>query len=493
MDFEAILDRFRQLVENRLSEGKPSHGEGKLLRVVSNPALTLLTAVNEVEATNEFKDLVRACEGKFSGEHHSRTGPTVGEGEWRDAVKNLLRRSGFYKAASTGTPTVNEQLNSTFVEAFSARPKTTTYLIPLELVSFKLNRIEGGGFEICRFSKRDLNAMLQTQEAEAFYPTAVWDTDKLRHYHFVVISDKGKRTRIGFPFEDLNIDLSDAFQITWSFTSFPKKVEEALSLVALVPWREDCWRCSTPMIDDEKHEGAFAFGVPFVASIHDDLLTNLPYARDCEDLEWDPNPEYDRPYFLCCLDAEDSERTGEFLRNLESLIQRSGGWSSLPRWMSNALGFFLKASQASEREAILWYTVTIEALLGKTESGLTSRIAERVDALGIEDEKRFKEIYDHRCALVHGRDDIDSRRIWRGDARDARKIARQALLWFLNFSAEINKIRGEVSPMKRADILDLISHRPQTWRAFAALIQELPEGFPAVATWLGTDFALKCS
>jgi len=103
--------------------------------------VTLPWVVEELESQQEFSQLVIETRSAFSGDHHSKST----EKAWRNAIHNLFCRSGYYLGLVDGKfPRANDSF-SNYCTAFNYPKVQTTYLAPLELVSFGLAISLGSG------------------------------------------------------------------------------------------------------------------------------------------------------------------------------------------------------------------------------------------------------------------------------------------------------------------------------------------------------------
>ena len=102
---------------------------------------------------------------------------------------------------------------------------------------------------------------------------------------------------------------------------------------------------------------------------------------------------------------------------------------------------------------MLWNTVAIEALLGRSEQSLTRNIGRRLEWIGVISEAEFKRLYDQRCRLVHGSVDAAKELKAGGNApserntKEVREAARRTVMWFLNFEAAKRKSRRNLAPI----------------------------------------------
>jgi hypothetical protein len=110
------------------------------------------------------------------------------------------------------------------------------------------------------------------------------------------------------------------------------------------------------------------------------------------------------------------------------------GW----HFFETALNMLVKAFFTDELEQLLWHITAIDALLGE-KGDVTEKLARRVASIlgKTEDQQTklkdsFKELYNFRSALVHGKRFDDEDPVDVGHLRKARDFARQTFIWFLD-------------------------------------------------------------
>ena len=132
----------------------------------------------------------------------------------------------------------------------------------------------------------------------------------------------------------------------------------------------------------------------------------------------------------------------------------------------------------------------VESLLGESKEALTDLLARRVAYITGKTKKErpavieaFKELYAVRSNLVHGnREILDQNKIYVGHLRKARQIARETLLWFLDWLDIVDKRFAEHacdsgSP-ERTDLLSVLDMNGGRRARVQWLIDRLPKQFP---------------
>ncbi len=200
--------------------------------------------VEEIEESSEFHTLVQATRDEFGN-----TGNYRNESAWHRAVGNVLRRSGFYinilEKKLHDAHDVSEEFEK-YVQVFKSPERKISYLAPLEYVSFEQDDIDCGHFQIKRFSRDELDAVLGNSINEIFYPWAVVDLDQITDYWFIFVQKTITVTEI-VPPANLGIKgsrlklparcrLYSRIERTYIPRPFPEPLEPVIKLLALFDW-----------------------------------------------------------------------------------------------------------------------------------------------------------------------------------------------------------------------------------------------------------------
>ena len=70
-------------------------------------------------------------------------------------------------------------------------------LAPMEFVQFPKRELKFSGFDIRKFDRNELDAIVGNDVNRVFYPYAVVDTDVLKEYWFVVVKARRRRYGVG--------------------------------------------------------------------------------------------------------------------------------------------------------------------------------------------------------------------------------------------------------------------------------------------------------
>ena len=164
------------------------------------------------------------------------------------------------------------------------------------------------------------------------------------------------------------------------------------------------------------------------------------------------------------------------------------------RWpfLKVAMGNLIKAFFTEELEQLLWHITALEALLSERGPGVTASLARRSAAIlgktkaeRKERRKQFKDLYNLRSDLVHGRK--FQKNVHRKQLFEARIMVLRVMIWFVHYLSEVSaRINtgswpGEVP--KREDILILLNLSDADRTRLSVLLNNLPNGFPAAPDW----------
>ena len=478
-ELRATFQRFVGLTQEALRSDALPIRRGNLQLVRSSPA-SLSERVESLEESGEFQALYKSVEAHLNG---------IGFGShgWKGAVGNWLRRSGLYHRVSVGEALASiDELLGGFLAELSRRESTVTHLALLEHVSFKKQRLEFERYEIVRFTKEELERLLETQVRADFFPWATLPTRELARYWWLVIREKASTDAIGSPGK-ISFSLKDLDIVPRYYTELPQAVESVVQELALFKWR--------PLWATEEDPSWRPCRIPLCLRLNDHKPT--PVSGPRADISMlDTQPEFDpytneevgeEPLILFSFSAREAESFETFLRREGTLLHRAlkTAWSK--PLAETASSFFAKAFVADGVEQLLWHITTIEALLGEPGGGSTERLARRLAAaLGTSDADRtairgtFEELYGFRSELVHGRTpkkDVLTRHLY-----EAREFARNLLRWYLRLLEHVQKAAdaaGVLGDMPdRRDILRLLDLGGDGLRKARWLLPSLPSTFP---------------
>lgn len=455
-------------------------------RLIVNPKYRLQTLVEDLETRQEFEMLVKET-----------TSTVLGDKAWPhillDAqVKNFFRRSGYYNDLYEFKEIDEELFFQHFQSALDRDSIQVRYLVPIDGINFGKQSIAFDNFAIRSFSSSELHSILQTRINDVFYPSAALPITELVDYWYLDITTCAARYRSPF---DRPIDVGNRSpNAREEFTSFPSSVENTIKRLVFYDWRggfdAELGLGLTPP-GYEPGSGWGGFAIPFILEIHDDPIEEPFAAPRVPEFPEEPwvNVETgedlgQRPSYAVDLDCPWHSHVAEFIREMdEDLLALE---RMRPRWtfVELAVSFFTKAFFVEGFQQLLWHITTIEALLGQKNRDLTETLATRVAKIAGETKndrkrikKRFKDLYDIRCRLVHGRAELLDDPVFVVHLREARYLAREVLMWFLKLSRNFRQDPQTVfaAPV-RDEILTLLDLG--TSERTAELAKWLPTKFP---------------
>jgi hypothetical protein len=433
---------------------------------------------NKIETSSEFQVLVQATRDEFDD---TKTAPdddmtptsmiraTHYESAWRHRVGNVLRRSCIYTKIlekKLGDPS-DEFKN--YVQEFKNSERKIAYLVALGYVSFEQNDIDCGYFQIKRFSRGELDAVLGNSINEIFYPWAAIELGEIKDYWFIYFEQIGPALEVDPPF--LNFDLSDdIYRVKRRYSSLPEPIESAIKPLVLFDWQ--IGRGEPSDKKEEQTTGWMRFNIPFILKVTNSFyefpfpapaLNKLDEDKIIESVTENGEEIWGRQVHIS-LGKQETESLRTFVKRTHENLQKLDFEKFEWRFFETALNFFVKAFFADGLEQLLWHITTIEALLGEDSAGLTEKLARRVAAIcGKTKEKailrkKFKKLYTFRSNLVHGNE--FKKDVYWGHLREARDFARQTLVWFLEFLVMIqdgiSQSRGNIKEPKRNLLLNLL-------------------------------------
>ena len=460
----------------------------------------LRALVKQLEDGHEFSALLEATRSEFrSDDWHSAKGASW----WRDPIRNFFRRTGYYTDTLFKGSDTSRDLFQRYEEAFQRRSVQTTYLAPMEFVQFAKRELKFSGFEIRRFDRKELDKFVGNDVNRVFHPHAVVDTAVLQEYWFIVVKAEEEVRRWGV----LTISKEDMGWVSPKYTDFPPPIERVLAPLVLFDW---VGNPQAPLTYSGQDGSPFGFNIPFVIPVDDNDLQQPKSAPDCSTLKSygikhvDPDTEEEYKGHFVVFDLNESrvvaferciKRADECLGNLEKKHRDSDSTYRDTHWpfLKVAIGNLIKAFFTEDLEQLLWHITALEALLGE-ERGIRKSIAKRSAAIlgttkterkGLK--KQFEDLYDLRCALVHGRqfkEDVHRKQLF-----EARMMAMRVTIWFVHYLGEMaarikeESWQGEVPD--REDLVILLDRRSRNadQKRLQAILNDLPTGFPAAPDW----------
>ena len=413
--------------------------------------------------------------------------PPKSEGRWKWSVQTFFKRSGFY--IQTGGVSFDQQrLFSVYCEAFDRRESNVRYLAPIELVEFAMPRIDCGFFEIRKFSKAELDKLLETEVNRVFYRYALGNTSRLSDYWFLVVDEAEDTHPVS---TRITVDLSGLGSVFPSYSLPPAPVERALRVLALFDWQ-----LATPRFDDPPG-GWTRPDFPLVIRSSDDLLRQPWTVPDLSVLETETRgdlqgEEFEVPAVYAEVEKEACDRLEDFCRRVGRVLRK---FAPDHRWHFFEVGmtYLVRGFLTRGLDQHLWHVTALEALLGGgVNEPIRSTVGKRLGAILGETRsaqktirKRFNALYDLRCDLVHGKRLVSS--VAGGDLAETRALSRSTGLWFAHCLHAIEseaQANPSASLPKRSELLTMLDLAEDQRDRIAQLLRSLPASFPRIREWL---------
>lgn len=293
--------------------------------------------------------------------------------------------------------------------AFERTKASRMYLCPLDKAG-DLPEVKFGPNRIARLTAADLEELIDLPRLRRVNATWVFDAKRFSEFTWLVVEQTYPLDRV--PAERA-IPLLFERSRDWGAIEphrqrFPAAVEDALFAILLAPWEDwtnvpkGYWR---------------GFDMPWVYEINDDIFVRPQRPPSPDTLSWDPP----------ILNEEGEEVFGTEWPEQWELIPgvKVSDWLNDSRWIEvmRALEtplfatpiahFFVKAFLEDPLDEFLAHMLTIEAALGlrsdydrrRDRRSATERVATRLSALLADQAQgeRYGELFDLRCAYLHGR------------------------------------------------------------------------------------------
>ena len=456
-----------------------------------NRELELQTSLDALERSKEFHAFVEAVRTAVIADEYHMGGISF----WEQAVRNALRRSGYYYGFFAGRVASSQTVLKRVLRAFEPHDINITYLAPMEYVCMEVPQIACRNFSIRKFTQAELDDLLKTEICGLFYPRAVINTGFLCSYWFIVVKEKRSLRPIG----KIGGDFGSIGKVTLQYSPYPA-LEKVLNSLVMYNWLPD-WANYERRGKGKKRtewKGWLGFKIPFVIRITDNILDSPRPAPNLEQLETEPyfdphtNEELgEKPSWYINLDKEQTRALERCITTVDTMLGKVESLGPSSSFLRRGQGFLVKGFFTKGLEQLLWHMTALETLFGENRPGLTQLIAQRVAlVLGETKDQRtaikrqFTELYELRSNLVHGSElKIE---IWQGHLKDARDLARCSLLWFLSFMVEISKAARHSSIAmlpERKELLAVLDSRSEAIVGLARILQSVPPSFPAVDAW----------
>ena len=439
--------------------------------------------LGEVESSGELKGLVAVTEAATPPDYFRYMG--------EPAVKNFFRRSGIYNQLREGhVPDVAPALEQ-YRAAFSRTSMRRTYIAPLDFLHMKGQVMRFQTFELRKFSESELALFLGEAINRTYYKDAVLNLDNLHNFWWLLC-------HVESPLQCKPHDDGELDSRVHMYLTPHREIETPLKFLALYNW------LINPMLVDYFGDGVPGLTwtpprVPFVISVHDNLLQDPPAIQvDLNQLllatiRVEDTSEYmDGPLDYWDFEEQESAAFEAFLRRTEAMVLSI---AELPDWrfVITAIDYLLKAFVSKGKEQLIWHITALESLLGQKGEALTDSIGRRVAQITASDEKarrearkKFRELYNFRCDIVHG--NSAEKELLCHHLNQARYFARDTTMWFLSFLTVLREKWSSEDPGRplpgRRDLLCLLDMSPVARAGIGGFARALPPDFPNVATWL---------
>jgi len=465
----------------------PKEGDQKIRIAHIDRSFWLRSICKNIEGSREFNNLVSdfsvACGGKPVKK--------VEKGSWvsmeQNAIQNFFRRSKLYLKIAEGKSINIDNYFEQLCSAFNERQVKVIRLWLLDSVYFSESIIDFGNFKIQRFSKEELDALVDNQLNHIFYPFAELGTDILSHYWF--IREESSENIKGIDYV-IPISFDEVFRVP---RNFPDRV---IQLLALFDWEEVGIGGYQDKFDE--HAGWEAFSTPIAIGITDNVFASPHPSPDLSKLEFFPFPTgpdgeiVEGPQFYHHIGKGQLERLKEIVEKSQEFLQSIDLKECNWEFLDIAMGYLAKAFFAEGLEQLLWHMTVLEALFGE-KNKVMEPIRKRLGYIFGKTNKerkaignKFDELYDFRSGLVHG-NKYEKRAYW-GHLREARKLARKSLLWFLTYLSAIHQeLAREQKPLrdypKKEEIQTMLDFNKEALQRIGFLIEKLPMNFPNINIW----------
>jgi hypothetical protein len=434
---------------------------------IDHKAMLKYLVEEELEKLPEFKALVEETKVSFATDEKKYFL------EWN--AQNFFRRHGLYVTAFEGQPLQIDVALTAYKEAFQRHEMQRVYLVLLEGVEFTKDVLECGSFQIRRFSRTELARILQNDINAIFFERAATDLNELEDYWFIHISET-------VPISDLWSEpiINIGSEVSRRYTKFPETVERVFQQFAFYNWQS---LHSKYLEDDDDDKGWSSPKISFFIEVTDHVLDSPKSLPLLPSFETEPvfHPETgeengERQAIWIDLTEDEEEKLELLMLKTGKLLAKyPTEWT----FIEIALGYFVKAFFSEGLEQLLWHITTIEALVGENKRNNTESMAKRLASILSSSEDDFRELYDFRCDLVHGKQ--PEKTAYRRHLREGRDLARRAILWFLHYLDFIQTEAAEsgFDLPERKRLLKLVDDP-----GAGSSGMTFPTGFPKVQEWI---------
>ena len=470
--FHNYISVFQLLIEKH----QENKNKVKCFEITAGEREKLLFFVNEAEGKREFEEIVKITDFNFP--NYNEWG--VGE----NSVHNFFCNSGFYIDLFKGKTPDNNKLYDSYCKEFKKKDYNIKLFVMMEFIGFAEESMGFDSFQIRKFSTKELNTILRNEINEIFFPRAYIDVselNKFEKYYFIYLSapcDIVRPDRFIYP-------SGVPEPVPRNYSDYPKALETILKYLTLFDWKHtpDGWMLSSH---------GFNFNIPVFLQISENLLYSPTTIPDFSPLETTPvlgsedvNEPIEIPDIRFDFDRTETIQFRKFINNVKNILDNLSIEGNNWEFIDVAQEYLIKAFFFEGLEQLLWHIVVIDALFGERGvGGHTKRMKNRIRAiLGRSKSEEFDELYGFRCSLVHG-DKFDNQ-IFTKHLYKARQLARELLLWFLNFLSAIqnNIDQPNCNKYSRKNLLKSIDHAEDI-KSSKNILDIMPKGFPRIPEWI---------
>jgi hypothetical protein len=379
------------------------------------------------------------------------------------ALSNFFKRSHLYADIYHRNKLDPEPLFRSLWSLLPTRSVTKKRLRLLGRLRFESKKLDCEFFKIQRFTKRELDRLIDAKTEDIFYPKTQLDTALLSRFWFIVEENTSEN--------DFNLQIRDVGPSVPIEKPVQDRVLQVLALhKSTLGWTGPIWTGLT---------------LPFSFEVNDDLFEAPLYSGEL------PNHLIQmRP-----IDARKLDREQELtLKNIAEKYRRViGTAAAVGKWnfIEVAMGLLEKAFVTPPGlDQILWHVAVLDALLSEENLGIRQAMRPRIgNILGSTEaekrgvRKRFDELYSFRSELVHGK--TITEKAQHRHLGDARELARRTLLWFVDYMLWVDQhLQNQKVPYERyptrSELLTLLDFDKPGLDRLSSVIRTLPKGFPSL-------------
>jgi hypothetical protein len=427
----------------------------------------------------------------------------------REALQNFFRRSRVYLELHDGHKADPNRFFELLWSGIVSHSTKVTRLSLLENVGFESKALDFGSFKIRKFTKEELDDLVDSRTRDVFYPWSKIDTSMVGRFWLIVEETitHGSHLSLLSSADETESELDPSAIEERSDDATQRHFPERLiQLLSLYHW---------PYLDEETYHQLWQkYIAPFSFTFDDNILTppewvnrvptsvehevkimldrELDFAAWKEEFPnddvpgWYPPPEYNFDIELNSreeLSLKSIVNKGEKILKIVELVE---GWS----FIEIAMGYLGRAFVTPVGlDQILWHVGALEALLSEENAVRQTMLRRMINILAATNadktslRKRFDKIYEFRSQLVHGKK-YSKKAEWR-HLNDARELAREVLLWFIDYLLRVDErlrkrnIKYEDYP-KRGELVAILDFDRPSLGRLDLVIGTLPKKFSKI-------------